>query len=100
MVVFQMRVIALQVSDRLSVELHDQRLGRDAVDRLADLGNRRVRALVPPLRHMLFGEPRREHRQIAFGHRPETIDSAAHRPLPACQAAFSGSTTTLWLVLT
>ena len=38
MVVLQMRVVALQIADRLAVELDDQRLDRDAVDVLADRG--------------------------------------------------------------
>ena len=91
-VVLQMRVVALEIADRLAVQLDDQRLDRDAVDVLADLGELAL-GIVPPLRHMRLGEPAREHRQVRFGHRPEAVAG-----LSPVTAASSVSTTKLWLV--
>ena len=91
MVVFQMRIVALEVADRLAVQLDDQRLDRDAVDVLADLGELDLR-IVPPFRDMRLGEPAGQHRQVRFRHRPEAVAVAPFT------TASSVSTTTLWLV--
>ena len=58
MAVFQMRVVALHVADRLAVELDDQRLDRDAVDVLADRSELDLR-IVPPFSDMRFRKPAR-----------------------------------------
>ena len=77
--ILEMRIVTLDVADRVAVEFDDERFDRNAVDMLVDPLQRRGRVVVPPFFDVRLRQPARQQRQISAGHRPKAVAKAGVR---------------------
>jgi len=78
-IVFHMRIVGLQVGNRTASEFDDQRFDREPVDMVANGGDFLLR-VIPPLRHMRFGKPPCDQKQVSPCDRTKIVDGGLFRP--------------------